>query len=64
LLYFRKNSWSNPLSADDVVQTPRGAKADPRALPDGVRLVLRLAAGQSLGATLVSDWANGAGAAP
>jgi general secretion pathway protein J len=64
LLYFRKNSWSNPLSADDVVQAPGAAKADPKALPDGVRLVLRLAAGQSLGATLVSDWATGAGAAP
>jgi general secretion pathway protein J len=64
LLYFRKNSWSNPLSADDVAQSPggSGAKPDAKALPGGVRLVLQLGAGQSLGATLVSDWASAAGA--
>jgi general secretion pathway protein J len=27
LLYFRKNSWSNPLSADDVAQSPGGSGA-------------------------------------
>jgi general secretion pathway protein J len=66
LLYFRKNSWSNPLSADDVVQAPGGgaakAQAEAKVLPGGVRLVLQLGAGQSLGATLVSDWAGAAGA--
>jgi general secretion pathway protein J len=66
LLYFRKNSWSNPLSADDVVQAPGGgaakAEAQAKVLPGGVRLVLQLGAGQSLGATLVSDWAGAAGA--
>jgi hypothetical protein len=49
-----------------VVQAPGGgagkAQAEAKVLPGGVRLVLQLGAGQSLGATLVSDWAGAAGA--
>lgn len=50
LHYFRQNAWTNPLSsgADSAALTD--------ALPDGVRLMLTLAPGQSLSGPLQIDW--------
>jgi general secretion pathway protein J len=50
VFYFRNNSWSSPLSsagAGTEVQT---------ALPDGVRLLLKLSEGQVLSGLLQHDW--------
>jgi general secretion pathway protein J len=49
LLFFRDNSWSNP-------QSSAGAAAGQSINPDGVRLVLRMASGQSLAGSLSMDW--------
>jgi len=50
LLYFRNNAWTNPLSS--------GAQGldNTNALPDGVRLTLTLAPGQSLAGPVQIDW--------
>lgn len=50
LLYFRNNAWTNPLSsgAEGVNNT--------NALPDGVRLTITLAPGQSLSGPMQIDW--------
>ena len=58
LLYFRGNSWSNPLSSSAT-----DTKADPNnptdtTLPDGVRLTLELPAPGALSGTITSDWVN------
>ena len=58
LLYFRGNSWSNPLSS-----TTTTTNADPNnptsvALPDGIRLSLELPAPGALSGTITSDWVN------
>ena len=50
LHYYRNNAWTNPLSS------PAGGVDDTHALPDGVRLMLTLAPGQSLAGPLVVDW--------
>ncbi|MDO5289474.1 MAG: prepilin-type N-terminal cleavage/methylation domain-containing protein [Pseudomonadota bacterium] len=58
LHYFRQNAWTNPLSsgADSAALTD--------TLPDGVRLLLTLAPGQSLNGPLQIDWVRpGFGAA-
>jgi general secretion pathway protein J len=63
IFYFRSDAWTNPLSSD-VVTAPATAEASagPRAganvavLPDGVRLVLSLPAGQAISGTLTRDW--------
>jgi general secretion pathway protein J len=50
LLYFRNNAWTHPLSSGaegaDIAHT----------LPDGVRLTLQLAPGQSLAGVVQIDW--------
>jgi general secretion pathway protein J len=51
VFYFRENAWSNPLSS--VGGSASGATA---ALPDGVRLVLQLPAGQGISGVLTRDW--------
>jgi len=50
LLYFRNNAWTNPLSS--------GAEgvSNANALPDGVRLIIDLAPGQSLTGPMQIDW--------
>ena len=58
LLYFRGNSWSNPLSS-----TTTTTNADPNnptsvALPDGIRLSLELPAPGALSGAITSDWVN------
>lgn len=49
IFYYRNDAWSNPLSAE-------GAATQTNALPDGVRLVLKLAPTQSPGGSLSIDW--------
>lgn len=51
IFYYRNNSWSNPLS-----QT--GSATQSTVNPDGVRLVLQLAAGQQPGGKMSLDWAQ------
>ena len=54
VFYYRNNSWSSPLSSAAGME---GAAAGGRtALPDGVRLVLTLSAGQALSGKLTRDW--------
>ena len=64
VFYYRNNAWSNPLSSGDSATaaaapqgTPPGAGAA-MALPDGVRLVLTLSAGQAVSGTLTRDWVS------
>jgi general secretion pathway protein J len=62
IFYFRGNAWTNPLSSDNVstvVAPVRGAPPavdTDLALPDGVRLVLILPAGEGIHGTLTRDW--------
>jgi general secretion pathway protein J len=65
IFYFRENAWTNPQSSDvtSTPEPPRAAAsgAAPAAattaiVPDGVRLVLTLPAGQSITGTLTRDW--------
>lgn len=63
LLYFRKNSWSNPLSASDTSPagpTTSSAQAAPPApaLPEGIRLVLRVRQEAGIQGALIQDWAR------
>ena len=71
IFYYRGNAWSNPLSSADgatAVSEVSGANAAPAAtvtpavasVPDGVRLVLTLAAGQAINGTVTRDWVRGA----
>jgi general secretion pathway protein J len=66
IFYFRENAWTNPQSSDAsaAATTPGAAVAPPvlptnlatPVLPDGVRLVLMLPAGQAISGTLTRDW--------
>jgi general secretion pathway protein J len=67
VFYFRNNAWSNSLSTASnaaVAGNPTAAGAVPAPaspatlapLPDGIRLVLNLSAGQPLSGTVVKDW--------
>ncbi len=49
IFYFRNDAWSNPLSAD-------GVATQSSTNPDGVRLILQLALGQTPGGKLTMDW--------
>lgn len=55
VFYFRNNSWTSPLSsaADGA---GAGANANQPPLPDGVRLILALTAGQAVSGRLTRDW--------
>lgn len=51
IYYYRNDAWSNALSSAD------GATGSAQAaLPDGVRLVLTLSAGQALAGNITRDW--------
>jgi general secretion pathway protein J len=54
IYYYRGGAWSNPLSSSGDAATP-GART---ALPDGVRLVLGVAAPHPLAGSLTRDWAS------
>lgn len=61
IFYYRGNAWSNPLSSADApapAAQGQSAAANPGAAqrPDGVRLVLELAASEGLGGALTRDW--------
>jgi general secretion pathway protein J len=51
VFYYRNDAWSNALSSADAAADTNSA-----ALPDGVRLVLTLAAGQALVGSITRDW--------
>ena len=50
VFYYRNNAWTNPQSSTSA--------ADANALPEGVRLVLTLPAGQAISGVLTRDWAR------
>ena len=64
VFYFRADTWTNPLSSDTgVPPLPANpafgsttALTPTQALPDGIRIVLTLPAGQPLTGTLTKDW--------
>lgn len=60
LYYFRGDAWSNPLSSDAsaAAAVASAANATPlnATVPEGVRLVLTLPAGQALSGTITRDW--------
>ena len=66
VFYHRDNAWTNPLSSGANAGVPSvGAPVGGAApiatvafLPDGVRLVLTLADGQTLSGDIVRDWAR------
>lgn len=66
VFYYRSDAWTNPLSSDatqpEAASGPapvtRGALQQPRVaqIPDGIRIVLRLPAGQAITGELTRDW--------
>lgn len=62
VFYFRNDAWTNPLSSDAAAAgTGTAPAAQPGGvrtpvLPDGVRLVLSLPAGQALAGEITRDW--------
>ena len=56
IFYFRNNAWTNPQSS--------ASATDANALPEGVRLVLTLPAGQAISGVLTRDWASTEGSTP
>jgi general secretion pathway protein J len=62
IFFYRNDGWTNPLSSDTSAAAPAnpGVPVAPGAVlavvPDGVRLVLKLAEGQALSGTLTRDW--------
>ena len=54
IFYYRRDAWSNPLSSAGAAA--EGAVAADPSIPDGVRLVLTLSAGQAISGTLTRDW--------
>lgn len=56
IFYYRSDAWSNPMSsAGTSTATGLVAPTDSQ-VPDGVRLVLTLPAGQTIHGTLTRDW--------
>ena len=59
IFYYRSNAWTNPLSSSNAA-TPAAGTAQPPAanlaLPDGIRLILTLPAGQAIHGVIVRDW--------
>ena len=54
IFYYRSDAWSNPLSsAGAAKETAAAAEPD---IPDGIRLVLTLPAGQAISGTVTRDW--------
>ena len=63
IFYFRGNAWTNPMSS--VGQQTSGGAAVPAlqtgstaVIPDGIRLVLVLPAGQAISGKLTVDWVS------
>lgn len=53
IFFFRGDTWSNPLSSDGATQPAAGSTAE---IPDGVRVVLSLPAGQAISGNVTRDW--------
>ena len=53
IFFYRGDAWTNPLSS---VGGANDDKANAAGLPDGVRLVLALPAGQTIGGSVTRDW--------
>lgn len=60
IYFYRENAWTNPLSSDVKTGVLAGLPAAPAAatpvIPDGVRLVLTLPAGQPVSGVMSIDW--------
>ncbi len=59
IFYFRNNSWTNPQSSSNSSNPLTPGTAEASVLPEGVRLVLTLSAGQSaqpVSGVLTKDW--------
>lgn len=60
IFFFRGDAWTNPLSSAAMVATPTPGGGLPGAniavIPDGVRLILNLPAGQAITGRLTRDW--------
>ena len=56
IFYFRNNAWTNPQSS--------ASATDANTLPEGMRLVLTLPAGQTISGVLTRDWARTEGSTP
>jgi general secretion pathway protein J len=61
IFFFRENAWTNPQSSDitTTVSVPLTVAADSASsgrMPDGIRLVLALPAGQAISGTITRDW--------
>jgi general secretion pathway protein J len=58
IFFYRGGAWSNPLSSAGTTGDgkPAATAAAAPALPDAVRLVLSLSAGQALGGSITRDW--------
>jgi general secretion pathway protein J len=56
LFFHRGDTWGNPQSSLGTDSNGIGAPSTENAVPNGVRLVLVLTAGQGLSGTLVRDW--------
>ena len=54
IFYYRSDAWSNPLSSEGAATESKAAPAP--IVPDGVRLVLTLAAGQAISGVVTRDW--------
>jgi general secretion pathway protein J len=60
VFYYRGDAWSNPLSSNGLAGSaaPGAPIAADAAVPEGVRLVLTLPAGQAISGVLTRDWAR------
>ena len=71
IFFYRDNAWTNPLSSDAATAASTAAAQATAAqaaatagatrtatIPDGVRLILSLPAGQAISGTLTRDWAR------
>jgi general secretion pathway protein J len=63
IYFFRENAWTHPLSSDTKTATPAApalpglpAMQTGAVIPDGVRLVLSLPAGQPISGVIQTDW--------
>ncbi len=57
IFYFRSDAWTNPLSSDATAGgTGTTVSTGAGNIPDGVRLVLDLPAGQALAGRITRDW--------
>jgi len=53
IFFYRGDAWTNPLSSAGAARDDKAGRPE---LPDGVRLVLGLSAGQTISGSLTRDW--------